>query len=463
MHTLRAQGVTIDDFCKRANEWSEEQSKEDVMTKGDPAGVLVRIGQGSETTVCLAVVGVAGFSIPGIRGLATQAPLDQLEVQGKQCPSVVAQILRFIPNDSSESGNVLGWRWTGEYVRAASDTGDTSVSTHKQYQFTIPGHLVHPLTVSAIPAVPSDTIQASKLSFTWRIAHEDLTDTCEYAWSLLAPDPNENKDEIITNLDSLPTIPSSSITWSNLPYHHHNEACFVVNSDEIPSQVLVTKKKSNDDIPCKLCGLKTKLSEMRMHVGRHILLRLRQWEDLDNAAISESNNTGLNPCGWCGKDDTDCWSRLVADPKSQKQPQVESNCEYHYTSMRYSSAAKFSKTSPCTNVLIHCPLCISQSGGSEGRTFWRYNAMYHLISEHAEFEGRGKGASLVMPKVPVEFIIETFITRAEEASMGVDPDATLQYRRIYDIPMSDELELVALARKRALSNVTSDEHVSKHR
>ncbi|KAJ3724332.1 hypothetical protein C8R42DRAFT_554224, partial [Lentinula raphanica] len=61
---------------------------------------------------------------------------------------------------------------------------------------------------------------------------------------------------------------------------------------------------------------------------------------------------------------------------------LKSNCEYHYGSMRYSAAATFSISSLCTNVLLHCPLC-NESLSGEKRTFWKYNAMHHLLSQHS--------------------------------------------------------------------------------
>ncbi|KAF9561877.1 hypothetical protein CPC08DRAFT_603449, partial [Agrocybe pediades] len=36
---------------------------------------------------------------------------------------------------------------------------------------------------------------------------------------------------------------------------------------------------------------------------------------------------------------------------------VTSNCQYHYPEMIYSSAAKYTARSPCTNVPIPCPYC----------------------------------------------------------------------------------------------------------
>src|ERR1700689_5308247 len=49
--------------------------------------------------------------------------------------------------------------------------------------------------------------------------------------------------------------------------------------------------------------------------------------------------------------------------------------QYHYAQMQYS------KSSPCTNVPIHCPSSTSVSKAPQ--TIWKYNALFHLTSEHA--------------------------------------------------------------------------------
>ncbi|KAJ3769635.1 hypothetical protein FB446DRAFT_626249, partial [Lentinula raphanica] len=171
-----------------------------------------------------------------------------------------------------------------------------------------------------------------------------------------------------------------------------------------------------------------KLLDMRTHVGSHILLMLR------GSSENEQNKQiiGSNPCGWCGRDSSvgGCWTRLVLDPKGKKQPRTESNCDYHYRNMRYSAAAVFSVSSPCTNVPLHCRLCTESLSG-EQRTFWKYNAMHHLLSEHSSEES---GEELSLPQVPLEFILETFTSRKEEAALGVNEKSTQDYRDTYDLP-----------------------------
>ncbi|KAJ3924579.1 MAG: hypothetical protein NXY57DRAFT_870034, partial [Lentinula lateritia] len=348
MRTLRARGVTLDDFRRKAVEWDDDRADQDLMKSGDPAAVLVRIGKGTETTVSLAVISVVGFTIPSStrsNALLSECLMDDLETKGDQCPSVVAQILALTPVIEHVK-NVQAWEWTGNYVRIASDSGDTSITSHKQYQFTIPGYLVHPLSVTAVK--PS---KSSQLTATWQISHQELLDSCTYAWSLLSPE----SDELISNFEVLPVFPASSITKSHLPYCDGN-GDYQFQVRDLPPKVLVSKKDAKEGVPCKLCGLYKKLADMRRHVGGHILLMLR--EDM-GSGCDYADKMGPNPCGWCGcdSDQFNCWSRIVVDPKGKKQPQIESNCDYHYTGMRYTSASTWSISSPCTNVPMHCPLC----------------------------------------------------------------------------------------------------------
>ncbi|KAJ3767527.1 hypothetical protein FB446DRAFT_651953 [Lentinula raphanica] len=201
-----------------------------------------------------------------------------------------------------------------------------------------------------------------------------------------------------------------------------------------------------------------KLSDMRTHVGSHILLMLRSSSENDQGL----EVMGSNPCGWCGRDSSvgGCWTWLVLDPKGIKQPRTESNCDYHYGGMRYSAAAAFSTSSPCTNVPLHCQICAKILWG-EQRTFWKYNAMYHMLLEHSSEEA---GQEISLPEVPLEFILSMFTSRKEETALGVDEHATKDYQETYGLPMSDDLEnLEYLACKRALSCGTDSEHVNKHR
>ena len=93
--------------------------------------------------------------------------------------------------------------------------------------------------------------------------------------------------------------------------------------------------------------------------------------------------------------------------------------------MQYKNAAVPSNNMPCTNIPIHCPVCPLPFSGNP-QTIWKYNALYHLISEHSS-----------NGKIPGELLVKMFIHKAEEEALGIDQKATEMYRRDYHIPDSD--------------------------
>ncbi|KAJ7772157.1 hypothetical protein B0H14DRAFT_2158842, partial [Mycena olivaceomarginata] len=143
---------------------------------------------------------------------------------------------------------------------------------------------------------------------------------------------------------------------------------------DLPPQ-LVPKKKlgANEIVACFICGTGIKLSMMRNHVGHHILFAFYQLPDPKATKME----VGTDPCGWCGR--KGCYTQLTASSKGVK---FLSNCDYHYAKMNYKSATTSTAATPCTNVPIHCVLCDKSISGPR-QTIWKYNAMFHLFSEHS--------------------------------------------------------------------------------
>ncbi|KAJ7842440.1 hypothetical protein B0H14DRAFT_2233202, partial [Mycena olivaceomarginata] len=145
--------------------------------------------------------------------------------------------------------------------------------------------------------------------------------------------------------------------------------------DEIPNHLTQSKFRSKDNINCLICGAQQKLNRMRHHVARHILLALRGIEE-----EGLQNSVGLEPCGFCGLDG--CFTQIINAKHPKEPPSIQSNCRYHYTGMNYKVAKKAAKTSPSTNVPIHCALCLPNRLSGEPHTIWKYNAMYHIVEKH---------------------------------------------------------------------------------
>jgi len=116
----------------------------------------------------------------------------------------------------------------------------------------------------------------------------------------------------------------------------------------------VVKKK------CFKCQKLIDLSDMRLHIGIHILKR-----DL----------TGASVCGFCGRNG--CLTTMHRT--SKKGPNEvytldKSDCASFY---RYNRSKKFnSKTNPCTNRMERCPVngCLAD--------VWKYNFSIHFYEKH---------------------------------------------------------------------------------
>ena len=98
--------------------------------------------------------------------------------------------------------------------------------------------------------------------------------------------------------------------------------------------------------------------------------------------------------------------------------------------MQYKHAATSSSTMPCTNVPIHCPLC-TISVSENQQTLWKYNALYHLITEPSN--------NGILLEIPGELLVKIFIHQKEEQALGIGEDFTYGWRRENLIPDSDGL------------------------
>ena len=79
-----------------------------------------------------------------------------------------------------------------------------------------------------------------------------------------------------------------------LPYHDlNNISSFCVADVPILKVLTVGQKKAADKLKCLLCGIIIELRDMRFHIGRHILLSLRECQDpelLPDTTVSAFSN-----------------------------------------------------------------------------------------------------------------------------------------------------------------------------
>jgi hypothetical protein len=112
---------------------------------------------------------------------------------------------------------------------------------------------------------------------------------------------------------------------------------------------------------------------------------------------------------------------------------------------------------PCPGLVpIHCQLCPPLAISGERRTIWKYNSIYHLLSEHSpeceEDDTNNNSEKTALPKIPGQMTVDMFISRKEEEFLKIMPELTTQYREKYEnIPNSDGVEIIKdeLKRERA--------------
>ena len=101
--------------------------------------------------------------------------------------------------------------------------------------------------------------------------------------------------------------------------------------------------------------------------------------------------------------------------------------------MVYTNATKPSRRTPCTNVPIHCLLCPPISPGQPA-TVWKYNALNHILTCHADSEGN-------VPDVPAQMLLDMHISKLENKWMKVDLKVVEDWREQWGVPDSDGIEV----------------------
>ncbi|KAF4567094.1 hypothetical protein EYR40_006090 [Pleurotus pulmonarius] len=426
---LRAQGLSIREALKRSQtlgDYSVTAQHADtskIVKAGDIIGCLVR----TSDTICLAAMEVLCFEHLSSNEVLSTVTLNDLdgEMTSKYC--VACQTLDIVEGATDERDDV-NWLWTSKYINYTYTEGEGDQQlTQRDYVVKVPGFLVYPLDPSVVVTtteMAETTHDVTRLERkTWSISREKLDKVLISAWDSF----DSESIHAMNNLHQLPYLPSSRLPYKNL----NGDTVFYIADP--PQHLIIPKLAADEIVACKLCGKRTKLSVMRNHVGHHILYSMRAKED-----SSIHKQVGIDPCGWCGEDG--CMVQLI---KKGKANTIISNCAYHYERMSYGHAIKCTPpNSPCTNVPIHCPTCPITPNG-QPKTIWKYNAIYHLISAHAVSADE-------VPKIPLSLLVDMFVSKKEEQAMGINCEATNEFREANFIPDSDGLEvLVQDVQKRA--------------
>lgn len=185
---------------------------------------------------------------------------------------------------------------------------------------------------------------------------------------------------------------------------------------------------------CLLCHKYYILGSMRKHVGKHVLRHI--CGEMDGKALEVCffcitlplgglmhPQLGVEPCGFCGKEGC----TTVLDQIENGPFNITSSCQYVYTSFNYKQAKIATKTSPCTNVPILCPFCVSLYRKG---TIWKYNAVVHMATEHPD------------EVIPFDFLSQIHISFKEAELTGVNSEGMKLYRETHNVPDSDDIDIV---------------------
>ncbi|KAF9006827.1 hypothetical protein BDZ89DRAFT_997333, partial [Hymenopellis radicata] len=147
-----------------------------------------------------------------------------------------------------------------------------------------------------------------------------------------------------------------------------------------------TAVKADQRLQCSLCNKKIAAADRQNHMGKHILFSLRRLKDPFTGYQSWFPEY---PCGFCGGPTTGDGSCTIGIASGK----AASSCPSAY-SFVVSRAATVSKSKPCTNVPIECPLC---------HVFhWKYNITRHMEEHHPAWKQQGLAAFIAKIDISLE-------------------------------------------------------------
>ncbi|KAJ7608465.1 hypothetical protein DFH06DRAFT_1017692 [Mycena polygramma] len=378
LRTQRVQGISVADFHQKKLDIDFDPLEEEDMVKiDDLVGILVR----TEEDICLCTLIIKEFKKEN-----QTIPLSAIHLDDQENPdsgiTVVGQLM-----EMTQSADKTSWEWNKKFLKI--DTREVAAhAKNKQLLLQLPSSQIFPLA-------PNVTELNDAVHGTWTVETSQLEETADFAWTMLDPD----SDDIGSRISNLPEVNNVCVPYRDLS----GQKVFLI---KVPSHIQPKPKlDGKEQVPCKLCGASLKLSSMRNHAV-----------------------VGAEPCGWCGLEG--CHTQLTESARGVAQ--ITSSCGYHYTKMIYKSAATFTPATPCTNVPLQCPLCpLSKSGNR--KTIWKYNAFFHLLTEHSPSGQRP-------PEVPPQFWLDTQIRHREEQAMGITAEETDRFRAENTIPGSDDID-----------------------
>jgi hypothetical protein len=224
-----------------------------VVRSGDLGAVLTRIGD----QICLAVVEALNFWQGNSNTNRAMVDADDLDADGTKATSVAVQFLQLISQEPESDSTHLTWWWPEQYIQI-QDSRDGPI---------LPRHLATRISGKIFHLLSPNIIYNSVGHPIWSLDHSDLEKTLKHAWEDLVPD----SENLVQAVKSLPEI--SGPSSEKIPYRllEDGSPTLYIPSSDIPAALNTVKLAGKERRPCRFCGETFRISEMRNHVGAHIL------------------------------------------------------------------------------------------------------------------------------------------------------------------------------------------------
>ncbi|KAK1218956.1 hypothetical protein PQX77_018344 [Marasmius sp. AFHP31] len=188
------------------------------------------------------------------------------------------------------------WDWTGEFLRPNELVG--GLTTRRKLITKFSGRLIFPLSPRVEQVMDRNNIP----TITWSLDHAQLLNTLRSAKSEVYP--NNQEHELLKNMSAIPLIKNSA-----LPYNGPPKFALSFDIPEVPQAF-----GPDESVLCPLgCDTEVTIKRLRNHIGQHILGKIRRKSD-----ARLTHKIGDNPCGWCGRENVGCVSRLLSVPGTTK-------------------------------------------------------------------------------------------------------------------------------------------------
>jgi len=184
---------------------------------------------------------------------------DDLQKDGAKATTIAVQILQLVSQEPQPDNkrDTLTWWWPESYVQICENTGGPILQRHFATQITEKQfNLLSPNIIYNSVELP-----------VWSIDNADLERALDDAWNDLDPE----SEDLLQNINSLPEILGPGL--NQLPYKllEDGTPTLYVPHTSIPAPLNLIKLAGNDKRDCLICGEVFCISEMRNHVGIHIL------------------------------------------------------------------------------------------------------------------------------------------------------------------------------------------------